>query len=135
MGGRVGPFVGVFGPSRGPDITVGVRNAGTNNSSVSQRTSLAAQPFPVRDARNELLGRRPMASGLVGQQQTQEGEEEEGAGDDGAGLPELPPARGLDGAGPVPNTPERRRGEDDERLSSSALRGGAASGLVRLSRS
>jgi len=115
---------------------MGAGNAGTNISSVSQRTAPAARSIHLREAGNELVGRETMPSGMVVQQQAQEElENEEGAVDDGAELPELPPARGLDGAGPGPSTPERCRGEDDERLSSSALRGGAASGLVRLSRS
>ncbi|KAK1750730.1 hypothetical protein QBC47DRAFT_393373 [Echria macrotheca] len=49
-------------------------------------------------------------------------------------LPPLPARKDLESASP--NTPQRQtKGPNDERLSSSALRGGAASGLLSLSRS
>lgn len=148
LDGLVGPFVSVFGRRRGPGAVTAAPSAGPVSGGMLQDRT-PAQPFRIRDARNELIDRvrRPLPNMACRQPQpiiaeeddsVTEEEEEHGAADRDE-LPVLPqpqPQGPRAAANPsAPNTPERPRPEDDERQSSSALRGGAASGLLSLSRS
>lgn len=84
---------------------------------------LVAKPLP-RDA----------SAGRSNTQQQQQQQDQENSGGDGGEALELPLLRRVEEDGTMA-TPKRQMAlKDDERLTSSALRGGAANGLLSLAR-
>lgn len=135
---QVRPIPGVSGPGRRAALPLDVvREVAEARGDVSSSNGRPRRPLPGAPVR------RPSAPMERVEEEREGDADDEEVGDVASGvgiasssperdaLPRLPPPQ----QGAEVHTPRRRRFDDEDRLSSSELRGGAASGLLSLSRS